>query len=654
MRFPNLFRPLDIRGRRIRNRLFFPPHGTSLASNGKVSDDLIAYHVARARGGVGMIVLEGMSMHDSFEVPAHYILAGRSDCVPGFRRLAAAVHREGAALLGQLFHPGAAMRTSPDGTRLPALAASTHLLERYSLVSTPAPAEFLEDLAGGYARAAFHMVEGGFDGVEILASMGYLVAQFLNPATNRRQDRYGGSRRNRIRLLADILRSVRAAIGDEPLVGVRIGMGEPTAEAIDEEEIAGICGALEARGLIDYVSVIGGNVTTARGWIEVFPHMAIPPAHVAGHAARLRRRLDIPVLLAGRVNQPQTAERLLEDGCADMIGAARAMIADPFFARKAEAGDIEDIRACIACNQACVGHRLRYFPVSCIQHPETGRERRFTHVKGRAASRLSVIVAGGGPGGMKAAATAGERGHDVTLHESGAELGGQVLAARALPGREEFGGLITNLARELRQAGVRVILGSTVTADLVRKQAPDAVIVATGGLPWRPRIPGDDEGHVVTAGDVVSGRTNVGNAVVVADSRNDWVGPGIAERLARDGCHVRLAVTGAVPGESLTDTVRDHRIGVLHGLGVEIVTFARLAGIGGDTVFLQHTVTDAVIEIESVDTVVTAHPMASDTALARALDGWRGEVRVIGDALSPRTAEEAVFEGLEAAMTLGA
>ncbi len=654
MMFPHLFQPLEIRGHFIRNRLFFPPHGTSLGDNGRVSDDLIAYHVARARGGAGMIILEGMSMHASFEVPSSYILAGNPDSVPGFGRLSHALHREGCKVLGQLFHPGAATRVSLDGTRLPALSASAMTFERYSIISSSVTEDFIKDLTRGYARAAGHMIEGGLDGVEILASMGYLIAQFLNPATNRRQDRYGGSRENRLRLLVDILAAVRAAIGDAPLIGVRISDGDTTPDAMDSAEILEICRALESAGLVDYISVIGGSIASARGWIEVFPHMAIPQAHVAGHAANLKRSLGVPVFVAGRINQPQIAETILADGDADMVGAVRAMIADPFFAAKAAEGRVEDIRACIACNQACVGHRLRNFPVSCIQHPETGRERRFGHVKERAGQSLSVIVAGGGPGGMKAAATAAERGHDVTLHEAGSRLGGQALLAQALPGREEFGGLVTNFSRELELAGARVVLNSRVTADLVRKERPDAIVIATGGVPLHPSIEGGEDGHVVLAGDVIAGRANVGNSVVIADWRNDWVGPGVAEKLARDGCRVRLVVTGSVPGETLPDGVRDHWVGALHGLGVAMIPYARLAGIDSGTAFLQHTVTDEVIELEEMETLVVSQGMVSDTSLIRSLDGWQGEVHVIGDAVSPRTAEEAVLEGLRAGMAIGA
>ncbi len=648
--FPHLFQPTQLRGREIANRLFFPAHGTSLGEGGRVSERLIAYHEARAAGGVGMIVTEGMSMHPSFDIAAGYLLAGAPESVPGFAALAAAVQRHGCRILGQLFHPGPAMRTTPDGARRPLYSASELPLERYGAVPIAASPAWLGELAGAYGRAAGHLMEAGFDGVEILAGMGYLVAQFLNPRTNLRTDRYGGSLENRMRLLAEILAAVRRAAGGAAILGVRIGGGGSTQDALAPGETLEICRALEAGGLADYINVIGGNTATARGWIEVFPPMSVPPGHVVPAAAALKRELTLPVLVAGRINQPQLAEAVLARGEADMVGAARALIADPFFAAKARQGRADDIRACIACNQACVGHRLQYFPVSCIQHPESGRELAWPHVKPAAARQRMVVVAGGGPAGMKAAAVAAERGHRVALYEREGRLGGQALLAAALPGRAEFGGMIANLERELALAGVRVERNACLTAQTVRALRPDVVVVATGALPRRPRFEG--EAHAVDAWAVVRGEANVGASVLIADARNDWTGPGVAEKLAREGCRVRLAVTGIVPGQNLQDGVRDHWIGELHRLGVETIPYARLFGADGDSVYLQHTVTDEAILCEGVDTLVLAQGAASRRELAEALADWEGEVHPVGDALMPRSAEEAVLEGLQAAMLI--
>jgi NADPH-dependent 2,4-dienoyl-CoA reductase/sulfur reductase-like enzyme len=323
---------------------------------------------------------------------------------------------------------------------------------------------------------------------------------------------------------------------------------------------------------------------------------------------------------------------------------ARALIADPEFVSKVAAGRTEDIRACVGCNQACVGHRLAHFPVSCIQHPPSGRERALGDVR-PTASPKRVLVLGGGPAGMKAAVTAAGRGHQVELHEQAGKLGGQVNLAEALPGRAEFGGITTNLQHELQRAGVEIRLNSRLDADAVRRIAPQHVILATGARPRRPDV--EVEGtEMVDAWAVIDGTAVPGNSVVIADWSCDWSGLGVAEKLARDGYHVRLLSGGSVAGESIQAIVRDQWIGILHGLGVDMIPFARFYGALDGSAYFQHMTGGEAIVCEAVDTVVTCSAPQAD----RGCD-WLDNlddlpVSRIGDAVAPRTVEEAVLEGL--------
>ena len=357
------------------------------------------------------------------------------------------------------------------------------------------------------------------------------------------------------------------------------------------------------------------------------------------------------MIVSGRINQPQIAEEVLAKGQADLIGMARALICDPEFLTKARAGDVDDIRACIGCNQACIGHRESGFKISCIQYPESGRERRFLH-KPAAKRPRNLLVVGGGPAGMKTAVVAAERGHSVTLCEQSRQLGGQVKLAQLLPGRAEFGGLITNLEREIARAQVKVRRNTTVTRQLVLDEQPGVIVLATGSLPREPSFDGAADAHVVDSWQVISGETQVGNSVVIADWACDWVGLGLAEKLARDGCRVRLCVIGMVPGETIQSAVRDRWIGELHKLGVEIIPYVRIFGADEDSVYLQHVISEEAVVLEGVDTVVPAFPQRSDTSLADDLTSVDIEVVTVGDCLSPRTAEEAVYEGLTAGMAL--
>ena len=550
-------------------------------------------------------------------------------------------------MFGQLNHAGRSAWGSHDGSTPVTYAPSSTPDERLRISPRAMPLDMIGEVVGSYGDAAARMKEAGLDGVEVLASHGLLPAQFLNPQVNRRDDAYGGSFDNRLRFLREIVGEVRARVGDGTVVGLRISADEMDHDGLTPDAVVEVLAALDDDGVFDYFNVIAGSMAGPAGGIHVVPPMFIDAGYVAPLSAAVKARVGRPVFVAGRINQPQIAEQILANDQADMCGMTRATICDPKMPNKAEAGRLDDIRACIGCNQACIGHIPSGHAISCIQHPETGRERTYG-AGGVAANRRKVLVAGGGPGGMKAAAAAADRGHQVTLYERSRRLGGQALLAQLLPGRAEFGGIVTNLSREVELAGVAVALGTEVTRDLVDREAPDAIIVATGATPRNVDIDGAEEGHVVDAWQVIEGEVNVGASVVIADWRCDWIGLGLAEKLARDGCRVRLAVSGATPGEMLQDYVRDHWIGALHKLGVEIIPFARLYGIDRDTAYLQHMTSGEPIICEDVDTLVTALGHVPSTALEAALDGYDGAVHLVGDCLSPRTAEEAVLEGLVA------
>ena len=644
MSFKHLFTPHEIRGHEIRNRIFSTAHQTVLAEDGVPSDHLAAYHEARARGGVGLIVTEAARPYTDDAAHGYYIDASRDACIAGYRKIAEAVHRHGAKVFGQLNH-GGRIAHSHNGLRLVPHGPSAVPDHRFHCMPRIMSKAYILDLIDAFAGAAIRMMEAGLDGVELTASHGMLMAQFLNPLTNHRGDEYGGSADNRFRFVAQLIAATREAIGEDKVLGVRLSAEELEPDGIDAAGWLDICKRLNEEDGLDYLSVTAGSMMGLGGSIHVVPPMAIEHAYIAPKAGAIKAVVDKSVFVAGRINQPQIAETVLADGQAHMCGMTRALISDPEMPNKARAGRLDDIRACIGCNQACIGHLHQGVGISCIQHPVSGRELTLGELP-PAATQKTVMVAGGGPGGMKAAAVAAERGHRVILYEATPRLGGQVLLAQTLPGRSEFGVLVDNLAREMELAGVEVRRKSPLDCTLVEREAPDVVIVATGAVPYRPDLEISDDVHAVDAWQVLRGEVNPGASVVIADWRCDWVGMGLAEKLAREGSHVRLCVDGVHAGQNLQMYLRDYWVGELHKLRVEIIPYARLFGADGDTVYFLHSTSGEAIIFEGVDTLVMAQGHRPVTSLEEELADCPCDIHLIGDCLSPRSAEEAIYEGL--------
>ena len=645
----HLYSPFKIKNTTIKNRIMSTGHDTTLPNDFAPNDALIAYQQARAAGGAGLIVIQVAGVHETARYTSHLLMATSDVCIPGYRRLAEACHAHGATVFGQLFHPGREIMETAEGTAPVAYAPSAVPNQRFHVMPRPLSLGMIREIVDGYGAAARRLQSAGLDGVEVVGSHGYLPSQFVNPRVNLRSDDYGGSLDNRLRFLREALAAIRGAAGPDFIVGLRFSAEDADLQGLTATEVGEALTALD--GAFDYFSLTVGSSASFGGAVHIAPAMAFANAYGAPAAAAIKRRVNTPVFYTGRINQPQDAERLIAAGEADMVGMTRALICDPEMPNKAEQNRFDDIRACIACNQACIGHFQLGVPISCIQHPETGRELHYGHIA-LAGTRKRVMVAGGGPAGLKAAAITAARGHEVTLFEAAGRLGGQALLAQLLPRRAEFGGIVTNLAREAELAGAEIIMRTRVDAALVARLNPDALIVATGASPRRPELPGADTAHVVTAWQVLRDEVNVGSSVLIADWRCDWIGMGVAEKLARAGCNVRLAVNGYMPGQRIQSYVRDHWAGVLHDLGVEIIPYAELYGVDERTVYLSHTTGKEPIIVEGVETLVTALGHEPVSELESSLADFHGALHIIGDCLTPRTAEEAVLEGLRAGWSL--
>ena len=642
-----LFEPLIIRKKVLKNRIFSTGHMAVMLKEGCPTESMIAYHEAKAKGGAALTIIEAARVHPSGDSGRPAIRAYDPSCISGYKKLTAACHRYDCLVFGQLTHPGREMADLEDGTSPVAYAPSAIPNERFHVMPRELSKHMIQEIVVGFKISAQNLKKARLDGIEIVASHGYLLGQFLNKNINKRQDRYGGNFENRHRILDEIIDAVKLGSSDDMLIGVRLSGDEKEFRGIDLQETIKIVEKLTQNKKIDYINVTAGTSAGLAGSTHIVPSMRFEAGYTTPLAKAIKGVTNKPVFVAGRINTPQIAEEALLNKAADMCGMTRALISDPQMPQKAESGRLDEITACVGCNQACIGHMLNGKPISCIQSPETGRELTFNKLKPPLKKR-QILIIGGGPAGMKAATVAASRGHEVKLIEASSKLGGQINLAEKLPGRSEFGGITTNLANKLNRQNVEIKLNTKVSADFVMQEAPEVVILATGGRSFEPIIEGRENAHVVTAWQILEGKANVGSRVAIADWRCDWVGLGLAELLARQGCHVRLACNGMVPGQTVNQYVRDNWLGILHKLNVETLTHLRLHGVDSEDAYFQHTLSGEPVILNNVDTLVTAFGAGSSNTLEKDLkNNFHSKLHVIGDALSPRTVEEAILDGLK-------
>ena len=642
----HLFSPIKIRHLTVKNRILSTGHDTTMPTEGIINERLLAYQRARAEGGAGLIVLQVSGVHESARYTTHLLMATEPNCVDGYRKMADMCHAHGTKVFAQIFHPGREIMEAGEGLLAVAYSASAVPNERFHVMPKPLNQRMINEISEGYVQAASYLHEAGIDGAEFVASHGYLPAQFMSTQVNLREDQYGGSLENRLRFSVDILKAIRAATSDDFVIGMRISADELDGGGLDADEVLAICQALEP--YLDYVNLTLGTSASLGGAVHIAPPMAFRAGYIAEQTKVFKDTLNIPVMIAGRINQPQDADLIIKNGQADMCGMTRALICDPKMPNKAQNNQLDDIRACIACNQACIGHFHKGQPISCIQHPQTGREQQYGDLQTAAAPK-KVMVIGGGPAGMNAALIAAQRGHCVSLYESGKQLGGQALLAQNLSRRAEFGGLITNLLQAMSKQDINIQLDTRVDMALVQAEAADVVVLATGATPYAQPIEADDSILKLHAWQYLQGTAPQGKSVLLTDWRCDWVAPGIAELLVKQGFDVSIAINGLCLGETLPLYVRDELTATAQRLGIKLLPNARLYGYDNGTVYLQHNTSAEAVELEGINTIIACDGQMALDELGDAIEDLGMVLHRIGDCNTPRTAEEAMYEGLKVA-----
>ena len=648
--YPRLASRWCIGSTEIANRLVFGPHSSGLWND---EDAYLAYLEARAKSGTGLIIAGFAGVHPSGRLPRGVDLSDEAGAEK-FSHIVRGLTPYDTKLFVQLGHMGGhANPFQADGSRARVWGVSEgHTgFPATNAVVQELPHDLIPEIVAAFATAAGRAKSVGLDGVEVCACNDTLPASFLAQKVNRRNDEYGGSLENRLRFLREICEAIRETVGEDFPVGARISAEDNDNIGMELDEALEIFETLDREALVDFLHIGNGGEGSRRGLMLAVAPMSEHEAFVAPYAAAVKARVRVPLIVAGRFNQPQAAEAIIERGEADAVSVVRGQIADAEFVSKVLEGRSEDIRACVGCNQACLGHVWRGAPVGCIQNPQAGRERQYPD-RAPASSPRKVLVVGGGPAGMQAAALAAERGHDVTLCEAASRLGGQVQLAQRLPGREEFGGVVTNFERELGRSAAEVRLKTRVDRAFVEKLSPEAIVVATGGQPAVPEFEREDRAHVCTAWDILRNEGKPGTRVIVADLFGDWVAPGVAEKLVGEGHQVRLATLQPRVGEAIAALIGDYVAGRMFELGIETIPYARLFGMDEDTVYFEHCMALKPIVCEGVDTLVLCYGNRADRELAAELEGLDIETHYVGDCRSPRTAEEAILEGYEVAASL--
>ncbi|MFJ9317688.1 FAD-dependent oxidoreductase [Pimelobacter simplex] len=636
-RYPHVFSPITIGTMRLRNRVMVPPHGSGIGNLWGTEAEAevhMAYWESRALDGASWI--DGVRGRVRNPVIPGFETGGygaetlgnyrQPNYIERVQELAHRLHRAGAVVTSQLTVIGGVPQSPGRVLSSPLTSTRPHVMSVADI------AEYVEE----YRYSAERARAAGLDGIELHLNHDDMLEWFLSPLTNDRDDVYGGPLENRARFAVEALRAVRDAVGTDLTVGVRFNLREELPEGYDEQGGLEVAQLLEATGLVDYLHAVVGSPWGDPSYIQPQYYDAAQWSALAG---RVREAVGLPVVYAGRVTTVDVAEQVLAAGHADVVGMARAYLAERDLLTKARSGRSVEIRPCVGGNDCISRQYAEGLPFGCAVNPHVK-----TEVSGRwgegtlgvAAAPRDLLVVGAGPAGLELAALAAESGHRVRVWEAADRVGGQLATAAQAPTFERYAEYLAWQSARLARLGVDVRLGMRASADDVVAAGADVVAVATGARPHRPALPGIDLPHVADAADVLAGSAELGHRVLVV-ARDDHLPPlTVADLLSERGHDVTLVYGAAQPGQLLGRYILGGILARLHRRGVRFRQLEEVRAIRPDGVDVRHVYTFATTALDGVDSVVLACGADSDATLHAELVGRVPELHLLGDAYAPR------------------
>ncbi|MEW6664296.1 MAG: FAD-dependent oxidoreductase [Thermodesulfobacteriota bacterium] len=629
----HLFSSFRIRNRFLHNRIVMPPLASFLLEDdGSVTERTIEHYRMRAAGGPAMVIVEAHAVAPEGIVSAHQARIYDDRFIEGLSRISAVIKEQGALPAIQIHHAGRQTSSRVIGRK--ALAPSRLPCPTISGEVEPLSVEGIREMVRQFGDAAARALQAGFQLLEIHGAHGYIINQFLSAFSNDREDEYGGDTARRARFAVEIIQEVRNRIGPDFPLSFKISAQEFVPNGLTVEESIRILKMLVPHGL-DIVQVSAGNDATPE-WI--CQPMFMEKACLADSAGTIRKEIAVPVMSVGRINDPTVADEIIRDGKADLVCMGRGLLADPEMPKKAREGRLEDIRTCIACN-TCMESIFRRGRVECLVNPALGREKEMAVRP--AVSPKKVMVIGGGPGGLQAAFMAARRGHEVHLYERESRLGGLLNAGSVTRYKKELLTLIRYQQRQVDRFGVKCHLNVEVSPELIRGEKPDVVILSTGSVPVKPRIPGIERSMVYMLPEILDGQPPARRKTLILGG--GATGCEVAHYLADHGCDVTIVEQLPKIAGQLESITRKVLLRELREKKVRFLTGCRITRIEEHgAVVVDQEGKESFLDAEAVVVAVGSRP---DNRLLDAIQGMGIPVHPIGDCLEPRSAKTAIYEG---------